>query len=501
MPTDRPSILLVTSNGTGMGHLTRQTAIARALGDRADCVLLSLSSGISVVEDQGIRAEYLPSYQRPWMPRQEWNSYLADRVVALGNEVHADVIAFDGVAPYRGLAMARRQLPNTAFVWFRRGMWRVGRNAGALRTEAFFDLIIEPGDFAQQADKGLTATRRRQVIEPVSLLDVITPRDRRSAAQALGLDPDQPTALISLGSGAIGDDAEASSAAAAVLRNAGWQIATTKAALATTEHGLAGVHVLRDIYPLAEYVKAFDLVVSSAGYNAVHEFVAAAIPTVLIPNTHTSTDDQVARARTLDADGVAIWVDPTTGPEGVTAAVSQALKCRSALTAAAGALASQHHGGAHEAAELLLQLAANFTVDAPDPTRRLARSRFWARSNATGTALKIVGPAAADALRRQRRSRLALGPIKPIDVDLAFDEEVAARLAESSWNVPTGAMQANVTSSLERNLLRGADPIEHLLPGTSVEYLKQRIAIANRAYNVLAAYPAGQKSGPGQIHT
>ena len=48
-------MLLVTSNGTGMGHLTRQSAVARALGDRADVVVLSLSSGLPVVLEQGLR--------------------------------------------------------------------------------------------------------------------------------------------------------------------------------------------------------------------------------------------------------------------------------------------------------------------------------------------------------------------------------------------------------------------------------------------------------------
>ena len=490
MTKERPSILLITSNGTGMGHLTRQTAVARAVGERADCVVLSLSSGISVVESQGIRAEYLPSYQRPWMPRQEWNSYLSDRIVALAHEVEADVIAFDGVAPYRGLAHARHRLPHIAFVWFRRGMWRVGRNSGALRTEPFFDLLIEPGDFAQRADHGLTANRSSRAIEPVSLLDVIEPRTRDAASKALGLDAALPTALISLGSGAIGDDAAAATAAADVLRTAGWQIATTKAALATSEHGLEGVHVLRDVYPLAEFVNAFDLVISSAGYNAVHEFIAAGIPTVLIPNTHTSTDDQVARARTLADDGVAIWVDPAAGSAGVAAAVTQALDSRVELTASSQALAAQHHGGAQDAAALLLDLAATYTGDAPDPRRRIARSRFWARSNATGTALKVIGPTAADNLRRRRRGKLALGPIKPIDVDLVIDADVAIEHDSVSAGAPTGAPIARVTSSLDRAILRGDDPVEHVLRGASRSYVEERLAIAARAYRVKSTYPS-----------
>ena len=489
MSNDRPSVLLVTSNGTGMGHLTRQTAIARAIGERADCVLLSLSSGIDVVQAQGIRAEYLPSYQRPWMPRQDWNKYLADRLVALAEEINADVLAFDGVAPYRGIAAARDRLPKTAFVWFRRGMWRIGRNAAALRAEPFFDAIIEPGDFAQRSDRGLTSTRQRTVINPVSLLDVITPLDRREASSELGLDPSLKTALISLGSGALGDDASAAAAAADVLREAGWQIATTKAALATADHGLAGAHVLRDVYPLAKYVNVFDLVVSSAGYNAVHEFVSAGIPTVLVPNVQTATDDQVARAKTLDEDGVAMWVDPQTDADGVRAAVVSALSTHASLSAAATKMAAAHHGGANEAADLLLTLAQNFGMDKPDTRIRLARNRYWARSRAIDATMKLIGEDAANNLRQRRRTRLALGPTKPLEVDLLLDAEIASRAAGLEWTAASDAPNATVTTQLIRQVIRGDNPVEHILAETSDEYVMRRLDIARRAYNVQGIYP------------
>jgi hypothetical protein len=495
MTKERPSILLVTSNGTGMGHLTRQTAIARALGERADCVVLSLSSGIDVVATQGIRAEYLPSYQRPWIPREVWNHYLADRLVALAEELNADVVAFDGVAPYRGIAAARGRLPRTAFVWFRRGMWRPGRNSAALRAEPFFDLIIEPGDFAQRADRGRTATRSRTVINPISLLDVIAPLARDTACSALGLDPAKKTALISLGSGALGDDASAATAAANILRNKGWQIATTKAALATSDHGLDGAIVLRDVYPLAEYVNAFDLVVSSAGYNAVHEFVSAGIPTVLIPNVHTATDDQVTRARTLDEDGAAIWVDPQAGEDGVPTAVDRALEEHSTVGAAAATLAESNRGGTYQAADLLLRIGSTFSADSPDSRRRMARRRFWARGKAIDVAMNAIGETAADKLRQSRGSRSPLAPTRPLTVDLVLDQAVASRVVDEHWSPESGARPVTVTDQLVRSVIRGQDPVEHILAGTSTDYLTRRLDIARRAYDVKALYPRRDADG------
>lgn len=493
-----PSVLLVTSNGTGMGHLTRQLAVATALRNRAEVALLSLSSGLPVVASVGApdapglvdgpvapgpRLEYLPSYQRPWFPRQEWNDYLAHRLTALAHELHADVIAFDGVAPYRGLVLARRQLPHTAFVWFRRGMWRAGRNVAALRAEPFFDVVIEPGDLASSADSGATSSRDATRIPPVSLLDVMPPLPRDEAAAALSLDPTRPTALVTLGSGALGDTQAAGSAALDAL--SGWQVAMTRGALGESMAERPGIVVLRDVYPLAVYLNAFDLVVSAAGYNAVHEFVTAGIPTVLIPNDLTATDDQVARARELDRAGAAVWVDPLMGSNGVGEAVARAVDRRQQVAERARALAADNRGGAQQAADQLLELARSYSGDDPDITTRALRSRYLARGAAVDLALTAIGPRLADSLRQRRRARTSTGPTRPLPVDLVVDRELAPSLPADSLDASgTGARPAIVTSRLDASLLRGDDPVEHVMLGTSPQYLARRLEAARSAYDV-----------------
>jgi hypothetical protein len=138
----RPVVLLLTSNGWGMGHLSRQLALATALGDRAEPVFLSLSGAVHLVAAQGFRAEYCPSPSRGWLEAAPWNAYLAERIVALARETQARALVFDGVFPYRGLLEARRHLPDVPFVWSRRGMWAVGRGEESLKTGWAFDLIL-----------------------------------------------------------------------------------------------------------------------------------------------------------------------------------------------------------------------------------------------------------------------------------------------------------------------------------------------------------------------
>lgn len=473
--TDRPTVLLVTSNGTGMGHLTRQSAVARALGDRAEVVVLSLSSGLPVVLDQGLRGEYLPSYQRPWMPRSDWHRYLADRVVALVTELGASVVAFDGVAPYRGLVLARRRLPGTAFVWFRRGLWRPGVNRAALRAEPFFDLVVEPGDLSAAADHGATATRPAVRIPPVSVLDVLEPLPRDQAAQALGLDPTRPTALVTLGSGALGHDDDVVAAAVDALHDdpgTAWQVATTQSALQEGAAGALAVHLLQGVYPLARYVRAFDLVVSAAGYNAVHEFVSAGVPTVLVPNRATATDDQMARAGQLGAQGLAVVSDPADGAAGVASAIRGLLDpgVRAALAERVRTSVGAQHGGAQAAAQVLLDARPAAATRAV----RLRRGRYLARAAVVDTLLGVLGDRLADRLRTWRRASRP-GLTHRLAVTVVRDGSAAA---------VDGTRSLLVTHELDRGLLGRDDPLEHVLPGTSAAYRQERLRIVARAYDV-----------------
>lgn len=83
----KPSIILATSNGVGMGHLARSSAIAKALESHANPIIVSMASGIAEIpEALGFPCEYIPGKDRCWMPRAKWDLYLRDRLVALIDE-------------------------------------------------------------------------------------------------------------------------------------------------------------------------------------------------------------------------------------------------------------------------------------------------------------------------------------------------------------------------------------------------------------------------------
>lgn len=466
-------VVLVTSNGVGMGHLTRQLTLALSAPEQLDPVLLSLSGALPTVrtavaagrlpELHGVRTEYCPSRKSGWLPKggparrlrdvhpaYGWEPYFAHRLRALVAEAGARLVLFDGVVPYAGLREARRALPGTAFVWMRRGMWRAGVGAEWLEHADLFDLVIEPGDFAAAGDVGLTAARRDAVqIAPISIADAIATHDRAEARRALGLDPDRPALLLTPGTGALEDVGSPVRVALEVLRERAphWQVAVTSPALAT--HGVGvddeGVVLLTDTYPLARSLAAFDGAVSAAGYNSVHELLGARIPTVLVPGQSLGTDDQPGRAATLEADGACLTAPPG-DPGAMRVAMGRLLDPDTAEGLRAACRELPDTTGGVDAARLLVDLAAR-----SGPPRSLVGA----------------GPLGPPAWRRALPD-----PRTPVAWPSADGEPGAQR---------RGRRPLRLTEELPAHRI-GQDPLEHLVEGASTEYRQARADIARWIY-------------------
>lgn len=305
--TDARSVLLVTSNGFGMGHLVRQLAIAAAMPEDTRVTILTLSQAAPVAVRGGAVLEYCPSYTSPWISKRAWHrGYLRDRIVALAEEVDADVIAFDGVVPYPGLLAALRRLAVGA-VWVRRGVWRADASTAPLAFSDLFDRVLEPGDLGDSMDAGATRNRGdARKIGVVTQAGPATMLPRSEAARVLGVDADRLTVLFNVGSNAIpGLDG----VLAALAARDDVQVLTTKDALGRNRSdATARIQAVSGVFPLFPYLAAVDLAISSVGYNAAHEFTACAVPTVLVPADNV-TDDQRARAFGMQQAGVGVVVE------------------------------------------------------------------------------------------------------------------------------------------------------------------------------------------------
>jgi hypothetical protein len=157
-----------------MGHLARASAVALALKEVANPIIVSMAGGIAEIPAfMGIRCEYIPGKDRMWMSREKWDIYLRDRLLALAEETNAKVLSFDGVIPYPGVIAAKNANPALKLVWVRRGLWQKKPQRFVLGLQsAMMDKIIEPGDIARSYDFGPTATRKEAVLTaPVSLFN------------------------------------------------------------------------------------------------------------------------------------------------------------------------------------------------------------------------------------------------------------------------------------------------------------------------------------------
>ncbi len=461
---NKPTIILATSNGVGMGHLARASAIALALKPVANPIIVSMAGGIAEISEyMGIRTEYIPGRDRDWMTRDLWDQYLRDRLVALVEETDAKLISFDGVVPYPGVIAAKVKAPHISLVWVRRGLWQKKPQRFVLGLQsAMMDYIVEPGDIARSYDHGPTSKRKdAELTSPVSLFQKNTALSREESRKILGLDPNRPAVLVQLGTGDSDVNEKMTAALAGLI---GWkdlQVVLTKKPIDKDGNSLApdglDLKVIR-YFPLAQVLHAFDAGVCATGYNGVHELLPAQIPTVFVSNIR-GTDDQEARAQWCHDFGFALRADQADLAD-ITATVKklQDPQVRTSLSAKCAELAEV--SGSTEIAQIFLKLIADQSAIKPG-SLTYRRLMLQDHINRGMRHIAYIG---------LRRIALIYRKFRP--------HPDAAKMA----TVAPIFSQVTATAEL-RDLIKGDIRFEHMIAGASDAYKKRRQEIAHTAYN------------------
>ncbi|OLL28688.1 glycosyl transferase [Burkholderia sp. SRS-W-2-2016] len=348
-----PRILFFNVNGSGMGHLNRCLSYARRLRGRARPVFFSLASAIELIEEMGFEADYFVSPYWSASSTFAWNSELAVRFGMMLERVRPDVIVFDGTWPFQGFLATCETFGSPALVWSNRGLLKEGGKTVAV-DESRFDLVIQPGELgAQESERPLESGGTRALVPPVCVLDDDELLDRATARDALNLPQDGRFVLFALGPGNLKDVAGIGHGLIRVFEKAGFKVVWVRAPISVRDIELpAGVMPLT-VYPLARYLRAFDVFVGAAGYNTCCELVQAGVPALLVPNAQLA-DDQVRRAHMV-ADVVPAVVSACETDDEREAAVGKLLGM---LSAAPAERATIPMNGAGLAAEKILALAA-----------------------------------------------------------------------------------------------------------------------------------------------
>lgn len=446
---DKPTIILATSNGIGMGHLARATAIAEELKGVARPILVSVAGGIAEIPSTtGIPCEYIPGKTRRWMPAHRWDRYFRDRLIAIADETGASVISFDGVVPYPGFIATKLERPDLTIVWVRRGLWQRNLLRFALPFQSrLVDLIIEPGDIARAYDHGPTAKRNDATLtSPVSLYSKARALSREDAHKILGLDASRPAVLVQLGTGDSDMNEKMRAALTGLLGWNGLQVVLTKNPVDAQGKSLVpeGLDIkVQRYFPLANVLAAFDGAIAATGYNSVHELLPAQIPTVLISNIR-GTDDQDARAKWCQDNGYALRADHANLAD-ITATVAKLSDSavRQCLHSKCAELSNTKGGS--EIAQILLSLS---TSAKKRPGKKVSRFMATQLIHKVTYLYRLIRPYKKNSTVE---NKLAL-----------FSQEIDADYLRSH--------------------IKGDQRFEQMIVGASESYISRRHEIASKAY-------------------
>ncbi|WP_181705483.1 glycosyltransferase family 4 protein [Chthonobacter rhizosphaerae] len=304
---ERP-VLFLSSNGIGVGHLVQQMAIADRLSPQLRPVFATMSYAASVVRQAGYPTEFLPHHRNGGLPVPLWNDHMAEVVLELLIRLRPRVVLYDATAAFGGILRALEVYRDAFTIWVRRPMWQESHRP-FLDAARRFDAVIEPGELAAAFDLGPTTDESDLVMKVPPVLH-LSPADRlpRAAARRdLGLPDDATVVALQLGGG--------NNYPLAALRTV-----LVEAVLSRPDTILLDIrspvqvgpeepgpdhprHRAVRLFPAFRHSAAFDAAILAAGYNAFHEAILGAIPTLFVPNEAPEMDLQVNRAIWAELSG------------------------------------------------------------------------------------------------------------------------------------------------------------------------------------------------------
>lgn len=300
----QPRILFVSSNGAGLGHLTRLNAVDKNL--MGDSLFYTMSSAYKLLGKKSHEVVYFPSYGDLKMRGSDWNPLMKEHFSAVARGFKPDIIVFDGTYVYQGVVAVSRNL-KIPLIWVQRGCWKKEvdeKSRQRHNASKFAKAVLIPGDYGCEevvdVGDGLTPI----YLPPITLVNRNELLPRTVARETLKLPQNKKLFLIQLGAGNINDISNIRTKAVQFVQELGteWEPVLVRNPLSkdAENDNLLSIQA----YPLSLYYSAFDAGAFAAGYNTVQESIELQLPSVFVPNPLTKTDDQESRAESIARNGL-----------------------------------------------------------------------------------------------------------------------------------------------------------------------------------------------------
>jgi hypothetical protein len=260
---------------------------------------------------RGYPALFTPHHKALGIDAAEWNLHLEEELALAFRCNRPLAVAYDATAIFGGFVEALARHRDLFSIWMRRPMWReVHRKF--LELSDRFSVVIEPGELADEFDRGPTKEARDKVlvVPPVLQLGPDERLDREAARQFLGV-PDGMTAVaLQLGSGNNFDMRGVRSAVLkALLDRPDTLVLDIRSPIRADfgpDEAVGPRHRIVELFPSFRYSRAFDAAVVAPGYNTFHENILGAVPTLFVPNEADEMDLQLNRARWAEQGGLGL---------------------------------------------------------------------------------------------------------------------------------------------------------------------------------------------------
>lgn len=300
----QPRVLFVSSNGAGLGHLTRLSAVDKHLD--ALSLFYTMSSAYKMIGKSSPEAIYFPSHGDLGMVGKLWNPLMEEHFDAVVDGFRPDAIVFDGTYVYRGVISVskKRKIP---LIWMQRGCWKAevdARSKQRHNANKFASMVLVPGDYGCEESVDVGNGMEPIYLPPITLAGREDLLSKEEARNLLGLPKDKKLFLVQLGAGNINDITDTRETALDAVRSLGsdWTPVLVRNPLSKNAQESEALSI--QAYPLSIYYNAFEAGAFAAGYNTVQEAIEMGLPAVFVPNLQTKTDDQGRRASEIEAQGL-----------------------------------------------------------------------------------------------------------------------------------------------------------------------------------------------------